>query len=188
MSEVPATAPGAVIVAKAARVYRWKRYALVIFIFVYGLYSVYDGFRVYPRDNQKAIAQGLEKLPHPGYDVQFNQVMGVALPPLALIFLCWVAYASRGRYEFDGQTLSVPGHRNVSVRQIKRIDREKWDRKGIAHLHYQIPGNAKLAVITLDDFIYEQLPTDEIFKQISTAVTDANKVAPVNAVPSQRAE
>jgi hypothetical protein len=184
MSEVPANAPGAVIVAKAAKVYRYKRYALVIFIFCYGLFSLYHGFKVYPRENQQAREQGLEVMPHPGFDVQFNVVMGIALPPLSLVFLGWTLYASRGRYEFDGQTITVPGHANVSVKQIKKIDREKWDRKGIAYLHYQVPGNAKLAVITVDDFIYEQAPTDEMFKQISEAVRETNKVMPVRPAAS----
>ncbi len=179
MPEVPVTAPIEPIVAKASRDYRWRRYLLVIVIFGYGLYSLYDGFVRYPKANEAARQQGLEILPYPGYDVPFNRVFGIALPPLSLIFLAWVLYSSRGRYEFDGTTISTPASGPVPVKAIRRIERAKWDRKGIAYLHYQVPGSAKLGVIKLDDFIYERPPTDEIFRLISLAV-EGNKAVAVN--------
>ncbi len=153
---------------------------LVIVIFGYGLYSLYDGFHRYPLANAAARAQGLEILPYPGLDVPFNKTFGIALPPVSLLFLGWVLYASRGKYEFDGTTITTPASGPVPLKAIRRIDRSKWDRKGIAYLHYQVAGSAKLGVITLDDFIYERKPTDEIFRQISVAV-EGNKAVPVNA-------
>jgi len=166
MSEVSPTAPAAVIVAKASRDYRWRRYLLAIFLFGYGLYSCYDGFKRYPRENAEDRAHGLEIVRHPGLDVQFNQAFGVGLPPLSILFVCWILYASRGKYQFDGESISVPGHGTVPLKAIRRINREKWDRKGIAYLEYQVPGSAKLGVIKLDDFIYERQPTDEIFARV----------------------
>jgi hypothetical protein len=180
MPEESDTALANVIVAKASRDYRWRRYILVIVIFGYGLYSLYDGFVRYPRANAAATKQGLEILPYPGYDVPFNQAFGVALPPLSVIFLGWIVYTSRGKYEFDGINVSTPGSGSISVKSIRRVDRSKWDRKGIAYLHYQVPGSSKLGVITLDDFIYERIPTDEIYRQISLAV-DGNKAVAINA-------
>jgi hypothetical protein len=181
MSELPVIAPGGVIVARASFDYRWRRYLLALVIFGYGLYSAYDGFHRYPLANQAARDQGLEIMPYPGLDVPFNKTFGVGLPPLSLIFLGWVFYASRGKYEFDGATLSAPGHGAVPIRAIRRIDREKWDRKGIAYLHYQIAGSSKLRVITLDDFVYERKPIDEMFRQISIVVDASKSPAAVNA-------
>ena len=180
MPEVPDTAPADVIVAKPSRDYRWRRYVLALVIFGYGLYSLYDGFVRYPKANDAARAQGLEILPYPGLDVPFNKTFGIALPPLSLVFLAWVFYASRGKYEFDGTTITTPGSGPVPVKAIRKIDRTKWDRKGIAYLNYQVAGSAKFGVITLDDFIYERVPTDEIFRLVSLAV-EGNKAVAVNS-------
>jgi ribosomal protein L40E len=99
---------------------------------------------------------------------------------MAMAFLGWVLYASRGAYRFDGTTISAPGHEKVSLKSLRKIDASKWDRKGIAYLQYQMPGSAKLGVIKLDDFIYQRKPTDEIFRQITLAM-ESNKPAAVNA-------
>jgi hypothetical protein len=179
MSEVPVTAPGEVIIARASRDYRWRRYLLAIVLFGYGLYSAYDGFDRYPRENNEDRGRGLEIVRHPGFDVQFNKAFGVGLPPLSLLFICWVIYSSRGKYEFDGVTVTTPANGAVPLKAIRRIDRTNWDRKGIAYLHYQVPGSSKLGVIKLDDFVYERRPTDEIFRQVA-AVVESNKPAAVS--------
>lgn len=183
MSVVPATAPAKSIVARASRDYRWRRYALAIVLFGYGLYSYHDGFYKYPQENADflKVNPGAEKLPHPALDIPFNQTFGIALPPIAILFTAWVLYASRGKYAFDGTTLHAPGHGDVALKAIRKIDRSKWDRKGIAYLHYTVPGSAKLGIIKLDDFIYERKPTDEIFKQVAAAVEIANRPAAINA-------
>ena len=186
MAEVIVPSTGGMIVAKPSRDYRWRRYALVVVLFGYGLYSMYDGFIRYPRENSDFLNAnpGVEKLPHPALDIPFNQTFGVALPPVSILFLIWVLYASRGKYQFDGTNLTVPGHGSVPVKAIRKIDRAKWDRKGIAYLHYQVAGSAKLGIIKLDDFIYERIPTDEIFKRVDTAV-EAMKTSAVVAPPAR---
>jgi hypothetical protein len=159
-----------ILVAKASRDYRWRRYVLVIFFFFYGLYSAYDGFYRYKKENQefwdKYGAKGAIKEPHPGFDVQFNEGFGIGLPILSVALLCWALYHSRGAYRFDGQTLSVPGHPQIAIKSIRKIDRTKWDRKGIAFVHYQVAGSAKLGIARIDDFIYDRVATDAIFDQL----------------------
>jgi hypothetical protein len=163
------------IVAKGAWDYRWRRLLLVLVLLFYGGWSLYDGFVRMPRENDafKKAHPLAEKLPHPALDIPFNQYLGMALPPLSLFFLFWVLYSSRGEYSFDGTTLSVPGHPSVSIKAIRKIDRTAWDRKGIAYIHYQASGSAKLAVLKLDDFVYERKPTDEIFEWVASAVGPA---------------
>jgi hypothetical protein len=181
MAEVFDSSPGAranIIIARASRDYRWRRYLLVIVLFGYGLYSYYDGFYRYPAENTAFLKlnPGAEKLPHPALDIPFNQTFGIALPPISLLFLVWVFYVSRGEYRFDGTAIQAPGHVSVSIKAIRKIDRDKWDRKGIAYLHYQVPGSAKLGILKLDDFIYDRRPTDAIFEQVVLA-TETNKPA-----------
>jgi hypothetical protein len=165
--QTSAVQPGGVIVARAYRFYRLTRFGLVIFLLCYGAASIRDGFYKYPAENQTAMNQHLEKLPHPGFDVQFNKFFGVVLPPLAVAILIWSLYVSRGEYRFDGSTLSAPGHPPVPVAAITEIDRSKWDRKSIAYVHYQLP-SGETGRIKFDHSLYD--PVDKMFKQVELAV------------------
>jgi hypothetical protein len=178
---VPPSTPTGEFVARAGQYYRRTRYLMVVMLLGYGIYSLYDGFIHYPRDNQafidkeKAAAaakgQNPDKvnkdtvpLPHPGLDVPFNQVFGIILPPLSLIVLVHVLRKSRGEIRFDGKTLSAPGHPPVPVENISAIDQRLWERKGIAYIDYDL-GERK-GRIMLDDFIYEREPIDGMYKAI----------------------
>ena len=158
------------IVARPDRSYRLKRYILVAVIFVYGLMSVRDGFFRYPRENAAAQANDIT-IPHPGFDVPFNQILGCLLPPAALAFLAWSLYASRGELRFDGTTLHVPGHPPVPLSAVQSIDRSRWDRKGIAWVTYERSGAGKPGKFKLDDFVYQRPPTDRIFETVEATLS-----------------
>jgi hypothetical protein len=165
----PATTPAAQptqVVARAATYYRMTRYFMVLMLFGYGVYSIIDGFYRYPRDNAAAKAAGKDVLPHPGLDVPFNQVFGIILPPLSIVMLVYCLRKSRGEIRFDGNILTAPGHPPVSLENITALDQRLWDRKGIAYIDYDI-GNDQKGRITLDDFIYDRDPIDEIHKRIT---------------------
>jgi hypothetical protein len=171
MTEQQEPTAGAII-AKPARDYRWKRYALVLVLLGYGLWSIHDGFFKYPQDNaeNERLYPG-SKPPHGQFDIPLNQALGIALPPLSLLFLAWVFYNSRGTYRLEGDTLNVPGHPPIPLNAMRKINRAKWDRKGIAYVEYQIPGMTKGGRFKLDDFIYEREPTDQIFAAVELAVS-----------------
>jgi hypothetical protein len=173
------------IVADPARDYRWKRYILVLVLLGYGLMSLYDGFVRYPRENAADRANGIDALHvrHPGFDIQLNQGLGILLPPLSLLFLAWILYNSRGCYRLEDDTLRVPGHLPIPLSAVRKIDRAKWDRKGIAYVEYQIPGTGKSGRFKLDDFIYRREPTDRIFEAIENAVSPDKAVAAVEEPP-----
>jgi hypothetical protein len=169
------SAVGGVIIARAAKDYRWKRYLLFAILFGYGLWSIRDGFYRYPRENADYFRQFPEgtKPPHPGLDVQLNEALGVFLPPFSVLFLAWCLYTSRGEYRFDGNTLQVPGHVPIPLNSIRKIDKAKWDRKGIAYVEYQLPGTNTAGRVRIDDFIYERERTDRIFEHLDAAVNPA---------------
>ena len=101
--------------------------------------------------------------------------MFYTLPPLGLLVLGWSLYRSRGSYRLANNILQAPGHPPVPLEAIRSIDKTDWDRKGIAHVNYELANGAK-GTVTLDDFIYDRPPTDEIFRRIEvytgTAETD----------------
>ena len=160
----PAPAKGEVV-ARAATYYRVTRYIMVVVLFGYGIWSIRDGFFRYPRENAEAKAAGKDVLPHAALDVPFNQVIGVLLPPLSIFMLIYSLRRSRGEIRFDGQTLNAPGHPPVPLDAITAVDQRLWDRKGIAYVDYELPD--RKGRITLDDFIYERGPIDEMHKRIT---------------------
>lgn len=177
------------IVARASSYYRNTRYLMVLMFLGFGIACIWDGFSKYPKDNLEAFAKAMklseaeraglttrqiiqraEKsgvvLPHPAYDIPLNQALGVLLPPLALATLLWALYNSRGSYRLAANTLYVPGHPPVSLDAIVRLDKRKWDKKGIAYIDYELPGPAGRGRFKLDDFVYQRDPIDRIFSRI----------------------
>ena len=159
------------IVAKGSMEYRLKRYAIVLLFLAFGAWCIYDGYITWPKENREAEARG-DKLPHPGLDVPFNQVLGALLPPLALFMIFWTHYNSRGEYRLSGDTLHIPGHPPIPLSSIQPLDpanQKRWDRKGLTYYRYQLPDDPTVRRFRLDDFIYEQKPTDEIYDRIQIA-------------------
>ena len=199
MTETTTTAattndPPPTIVARYGRYYRNTRYLIAVMCIGWGLYSLYDGFVRYPRENEAAVRKEVDRvetasglrvtseerreiaakttLPHPGWDVPFNQWAGMLLPPLGIALLAWMLYNSRGEYRLEGHTLHVPGHPPVPLDNVRKIDKRLWERKGIALIEYEDPASGKRKQFKLDDFVYEREPTDAIFDRVEKHVAD----------------
>jgi hypothetical protein len=168
----PDTTP-ALVVAKAGRYYRVARYLMTLLLMGYGAWSIYDGFVSWPHWTE---THPLEK-PKTDTDIMLNKVLGVVLPPMGLIILGWAIYSSRGEYRLENGVLHVPGHPPVPLESIHSINRESWDRKGIAYVDYDLsdsPAPGRLengsksarGTFKIDDFVYEREPADQIFKAI----------------------
>jgi hypothetical protein len=186
MAEQETPYSGGQIVATAARDFRWKRYVLVAILLIYGGMSIRDGFVKYPQDNAAwaQIPNRGDIPPHPGFDVQLNQILGMILPPLSLLFLFWTLFISRGSYRFDGSDIHVPGHPPIPLTAVRELNRAKWDRKGIAYVEYQLPGSPRTEKFKLDDFIYQREPTDRIFAMIESALGTGSAETPGETQPS----
>jgi hypothetical protein len=162
-----------------------------LFCIGFGLYCLYDGMIGYPAQRERALKfQELEELNQledwprvaaengwkpfdPGkpkteaeITVQFYMmaVCGVA----GLLVLTKVL-RSLGRWvEMDNAGLRSNRGQAVQFDQIRKIDKKKWDNKGIAKVHYQENGRAK--VFTLDDFVYDRPTTDDILRKLENRV------------------
>ncbi len=162
------------IVARAGRYYRVTRYIVVALFLVGGFMFLKDGFFQYPREEQdrkESIARGQPPLTkeHTEADIRLQKMLGLALPPLGLLFLVWTLHHSRGEYRLQDGILSVPGHPGIPADSITAVDRRLWDKKGVAYVHFQLPGQAQTRC-TLDDFIYQREPTDAIFDKIEASL------------------
>ncbi len=87
-------------------------------------------------------------------------------------------YNSRGEYRMADNTLHVPGHPPVPLENIRQIDETRFARKGIVYIDYDVPASAVTARLKLDDFVYDQAPTDAIFDRIKATVLPPDEPAP----------
>jgi hypothetical protein len=174
------------LVARAGTWYRNARYILTAAMFCYGLWNINDGFFKWPHENLLAKIQGYDKPPHSDADLLFNDVLGIVLPPGSLLLLAWALRNSRGEISLIGRMLSVPGHRPIPLEKIESVDKQKWERKGIAVVTYRLD-SGETGKFKLDDFVYERVPIDQIFARIEQALKEprAEKVttAPPQAPP-----
>jgi hypothetical protein len=181
-----ATETGNIIIAQGSGEYRVKRYIMVAVIIGMGLWFGYDGFKRWPAQNaridqieqeqrspdltpeqREALAKERKGLPgtkHSDTDLLWQKILFFTLPPLGLAYLVWTLYNSRGRYRLEGTHLSVPGHPTIELDQITKIDKQLWDRKGIAYIDYD--ANGRTGTLRLDDFVYQAKPTRDIFKRV----------------------
>jgi hypothetical protein len=185
-----AAAPQGDVVARGGKYYRNTRYILAAALVFWGLYNVRDGFFNWPAQNehyrQEAMARGLDpsRKPHSDADILINQGLGILLPPLGIFLLAWMLRSSRGEIRLVGDVLSVPGHPPVPLINIESIDKQKWDRKGIAILSYRLD-TGKFGKIKLDDFVYDRSPIDQIFERVEQSLRSPRprKVAAMPAPP-----
>jgi hypothetical protein len=170
------------IIAKPGRYYRVARYLMTLLLMGYGAWSIYDGFYSWPNWTQ---THPQEK-PKTHTDIILNQILGCALPPMGICVLGWAIYNSRGEYRLENGVLSVPGHPPIPLEKIQSVNREAWDRKGIAVVEYYLSGSdasgATRGKFRLDDFVYDREPTDMIFKAIEESLL--NPAAHPQAAPT----
>ena len=197
------------IVARAGSYYRRTRYIMFVVLFGFGVYAIYDGFKGYPTHNRKfdeisrkidqaanetEAAAAKEELRKHGdkqsdFNVLFNKIVGLALPPLAILMLVWVLYRSRGEIRLENETLHVPGHPPVPFAAVTAVDTRLWDRKGIAYVEYTLPEGAR-GKFTLDDFIYDRPPIDAIYDALTAYIkgVESSETASAEGTESQPQE
>ncbi len=159
------------IVAGPGKYYRNARYIIVAMALGAGLWFAYDGFVKWP--NQLSAFQAMtaeqqagQRKPHAESDIVLQQRIAIVLLAAAPLMLGFFLYRSRGSYRLTGTTLQVPGHPPVPFEAIVGIDKSKWERKGIAGVDYMLEERGAVRRLILDDFVYDQAPTDEIVKRI----------------------
>ena len=104
---------------------------------------------------------------HPEFSIQVQKWLGFALPPIGLGLLVHWLRKSRGEIRLDKQVLSFPGHPDVPITAVDELDKELWDKKGIAYAYYTLSDNTS-GKLKLDDFVYQARPIREIVKQIES--------------------
>jgi hypothetical protein len=177
------------IVARAGQYYRNTRYIMTFVLLLYGAWACYDGFYNWPEPHWSQIHP--DEKPKTQMDIMFNVVLGTLLPPAGIALLIYSLRNSRGEYRLEDDVIYVPGHPPVPLNKIVKIDRELWEKKGIAYIEYKLdesdmrPGSER--EFMLDDFVYERQPTDQIFKAIEDALLMDRGINSASFAPAPRA-
>lgn len=174
------------IVASGAKHYRLRYGIMALMCLALGGWFIYDGFYAWPKQNRQVEEKNIqlrregkqeERIPHNAKSVMLNKLLGVVLPPVGVALIVLSMYRSRGRYCLDGQTLHAPGHPPIALDQIRRIDKTRWTRKGIAVVDYEA-ANGQTRRFVLDDWVYERQPTDQILERIEAHIRALTGEAP----------
>jgi hypothetical protein len=185
-------------VARADRVFRIKRYIVVLLMVGFGLLSAYHGFVSWPRETAqyerieaakllapqggdeyvRLVEEQKQYTHHSGTDILFNRVMAVLLPPLAVVLLARWLYISRGEVRLDvSDTLFAPGHPPIPIAAVTRLDDDRWERKGIALVEYTLP-DGSCGLVRLDHDWYEPKAIHAIHGRLAHLVAMRSAPAP----------
>lgn len=208
-SEISADSDNDAIVAPADQRYRAKHLLFAIIIFVVGFWFAYDGWIAWPRHNTTlhALESQRDAAKRAGNDAKYEELkakigdmhkeytdwdlglqraIALVLPFLGIGYGIWTHLATRGQYRLSGNSLEVPGLDDaIDLVDIERIDRSKWDRKGIAIIYYQAHHPQRMRTIKLDDFAYQRKPTDEILERIQNFLAPPAELPPAAVPPSE---
>ena len=185
--------------------YRWKHLIVAVVLIGVGGWFAYDGWIKWPNQNRRIeqiqrdkdaaqdandqakvdeLAKQLASLKkHTDTDILIQKLLAFTLPAFGLFWGIWTLRETRGFYRMTGDTLEVPGHPPITYDNIRKIDKRKWDRKGIAFLHYELGNPPRPGVLKLDDFAYERGPTDQMLERIEKSlVLSQSTMAPHRTV------
>ncbi len=177
------------IIARPDARYRLKHLMFSVVIFGVGFWFGYDGWIGWPKHNrevadlqhnidsaarrsdQKSLEELKTKLaamhkPYNDADLLIQKLLACGLPVIGLAYGVWTLLATRGQIRLAGHTLHVPGAEPIEFVDIRNIDKARWDRKGIAIIHYQAHHPQRETSYKMDDFAYQRKPTDEILERI----------------------
>ena len=201
LPEPEAQPPADEIVAGPDSGYRWKHLLLAVGAIVFGCWFGYDGWVKWPAENREIekvqrdkdiaeearqadkVNEAAEKLTklkrHTETDLLIQKLLATVLPGFGIFWAVWTLRETRGQLRMVGNTLEAPGHPPITYENIRRIDKRKWDRKGIALLHYEHGDPPQPGILKIDDFAYERKPADEILERIEKNVVVDHTGLPV---------
>lgn len=190
--------PNAPIVARAGKYYRNARYIMFAIVVAMGLWFLYDGTITYPRSNalfddltkkidalsreqkqetpeyQSLVFKRKETKFHDEFSIRLQCLLGALLPPIGIGLLVFWLRRSRGEIRLENGILNAPGLPPIPLSKIDELDRQFWEKKGIAYAYYDL-GNGNAGKVRLDDFIYQAQAIRDIVKAIEKELKTQHK-------------
>ncbi|MDQ3623890.1 MAG: hypothetical protein M3463_15610 [Verrucomicrobiota bacterium] len=169
----------------------WKKQKLFIAVamMVLGGWFFLDGFRTWPRSNERWLAHQQHKnedrlndwpayaksrgwIPEPPEkfytpeDIRGQyQYGGLCVLAGIIIFVYWATQIPR-TVRTDEEAVYTSAGKRVPFDAITGVDKKKWDAKGIARVSYELEGET--GKFTVDDYKFETEPTRRILDEIES--------------------
>ncbi len=120
-------------------------------------------------------AQGWNsKPPEKGYDagkIQEQLYYGIGAGVLTLIALFYLMRTRVRSMQADDEAYHAPGGERIPYDRIRRIDKRKWESKGLAYLYYETEGGSEKKT-KVDGMVYGQFkeedgaPAERLFQRV----------------------
>jgi len=178
----------------ASKGYLVRLALIAAFCIGFGGYFLFDGLYTYPRQlargdlyrrllddgrleewSKEADAAGLGVEPadetdrkRTPWDIQFQLIIAAALALPSAYFLGLLIIYLRRWVKLTDTGLATSGGVHVPYGDIERIEKFKWEKKGIAHAVYK--DGARERRILLDDWKFQTEPMRQLMKELEAAV------------------
>ena len=178
--------------ATISKGYIWRPGVIGAMMLIFSGWFLYDGTVKYPRQERMWYAYNQIMQDNPGdpnvaaqlwaehaetegwattrpekreiNDKLTQKILAAITAPVGLFFM-WSFLSARGRWvEVDEQSVRTSRGQVAEYDSISSIDKSRWQRKGIAVVHYGQDGTE--GRIVLDDWKFEREPTKRILSAI----------------------
>jgi hypothetical protein len=184
--------------------YMARLVVVAIITLIGGLWFSYDGFIGYPHQQKVSLAymqfqeegrvdQWSEYAKSKGWavtpespksnsDIWLQRILGMVALPIGMVFGL-ASLRSLGRYVCcDDAGLSSSTYHQIPFESITKLDKSRWQKKGIVVVHFTLDG--KPGRIVLDDWKMNTDNTEQILRTIEQKTGMGTTAAPDDAAPS----
>lgn len=176
------------VTAKASRNYQWRPALIGAACLIWGVLCVRDGYFKYPLQKEQHETYMTFREAHPdtwtdrwatyaaendlpsdpttivdrsNTDIYAQWAMLLIVLPIGLVGAYKFFDSFRWSVTADEEGLQAHGGHRASWAQLTGLDKTRWDRKGIAYVHYKDDAGRQRRIL-LDDWKFEREPTDKI--------------------------
>lgn len=173
--------------APIAPIWRKQKLFVSLFLIAFGGWFFLDGWRTYPRSNERwtafeqlknegrlaewpALADSrgwVHEQPHKFYTpamIREQYALGSLVSLAGAIFLAYWATQIRRVLRSDEEAVYTPAGTRVPFEAITGIGKKRWESKGIATVRYQL--NGRQGQFLVDDYKFETAPARQILAEI----------------------
>ncbi|MEM9481023.1 MAG: hypothetical protein AAGA58_15330 [Verrucomicrobiota bacterium] len=131
----------------------------------------WDGFAA-----EHGLRAGKDLKYYPKSDLREQIYIGSACGVGALVVVVLLVLNLGKKMRADGDSITMPNGTRIPFAAVKKIDKVKWDRKGLAYLEYEADGESKKAVLDELKFPGTQRIFDRLMANFSGALVDVERI------------
>ena len=162
--------------AQPERMFLLKFLVIGLICCAFAVYSAYDGFLAYPAEIPRAAAWEKLQLENEADAIQ-NKIywqyvfIGLGLT-IGLPCVCWYLANRNSWIESTEDGLRSSSGTELTLDQIYKFDKKKWEKKGIGVIHFKGNLGGTEGTFIIDDLKYDRKITDEIVRWVESKIPE----------------